>query len=163
MDHYHDFTMNVSNRTGSNYGRSAGVIITQNGTEIEPQYHDSLYGYDGETLFKLWKGNEYRIMIRAQFSDIKSIRITTINNSNDYDGFTIRVSEEVNILSDRSDDFVSGQEFSDYWTNSHDVGGRGRVVKLILQKRNDVTTYNDSDYRYIKSITITYRNGYSVW
>ena len=162
-DHYHDFTMNVSNRTGSNYGRSAGVIITQNGTEIEPQYQDSLYGYDGETLFKLWKGNEYRIMIRAQFSDIKSIRITTIHNSNDYDGFTIRVSEEVNILSDKSDDFVSGQEFSDYWTNSHDVGGRGRVVKLILQKRNDVTTHNDSDYRYIKSITITYRNGYSVW
>ena len=163
MDHYHDFAMNVSNRTGSNYGRSAGVIITQNGTEIEPQYQDSLYGYDGKTLFKLWKGNEYRIMIRAQFSDIKSIRITTINNSNDYDGFTIRVSEEVNILSDRSDDFVSGQEFSDYWTNSHDVGGRGRVVKLIFQKRYDVTTYNDSDYRYIESITITYRNGYSVW
>ena len=163
MDHYHDFTMNVSNRTGSNYGRSAGVIITQNGTEIEPQYQDSLYGYDGETLFKLWKGSEYRIMIRAQFSDIKSIRITTINNSNDYDSFTIRVSEEVSILNDRSDDFVSGQEFSDYWTNSHDVGGRGRVVKLILQKRNDITTYNDNDYRYIKSITITYRNGYSVW
>lgn len=163
MDHYHDFTMNVSNRTGSNYGRSAGVIIAQNGTEIEPQYQDSLYGYDGETLFKLWKGSEYRIMIRAQFSDIKSIRITTINNSNDYDSFTIRVSEEVSILNDRSDDFVSGQEFSDYWTNSHDVGGRGRVVKLILQKRNDITTYNDNDYRYIKSITITYRNGYSVW
>ena len=163
MDHYHDFTMNVSNRTGSNYGRSAGVIIAQNGTEIEPQYQDSLYGYDGETLFKLWKGSEYRIMIRAQFSDIKSIRITTINNSNDYDSFTIRVSEEVSILNDRSDDFVSGQEFSDYWTNSHDVGGRGRVVKLIFQKRNDVTTHNDSDYRYIKSITITYRNGYSVW
>ena len=102
-------------------------------------------------------------MIRAQFSDINSIRITTINNSNDYDGFTIRVSEEVSVLSDRSDDFVSGQEFSDYWTNSHNVGGRGRVVKLVFQKRNGVTTYNASDYRYIKSITITYRNGYSVW